>query len=443
MANQDPTKLLDEEPMGRLQIAAVALCISLFALDGFDVLSISFAAPGIAAEWAIDRAALGIVMSMELIGMIAGSLLLGDIADRIGRRPLILLCLFLMTIGMALAATAESIATLSSYRFVTGLGIGGMLATTNAMVAEYANKKHRSLAVTLMAAGYPLGAIVGGSIVSVLLASFDWRSVFVFGALVTAAFIPLVWFLLPESVAFLCQKRPAGALQRINKTLQRMGHATVASLPVAEVRADQSGVRELFRPGMLKITILLTAAYFAHIATFYFIIKWVPKLVVDMGYDAPSAGSVLVWFNIGGMTGSLLFGFLTHWLDLRRLVIAVLLIGSAAVIAFGQGQSSLVQLSLAAAVGGFFTNAGVVGLYALLAQSYPTSVRAGGTGFSIGIGRGGAALGTILAGFLFVAGASLATVAAVMAMGSVVAAIALTLLRPAGADSNHRHADFQ
>ena len=333
-----------------------------------------------------------------------------------------------MTIGMALAATAESIVTLSSYRFFTGLGIGGMLATTNAMVAEYSNEKHRSLAVTLTAAGYPLGAIVGGSIVSVLLASFDWCSVFVFGSLLTAIFIPLVWFLLPESVAFLCQKRPEGPLQRINETLQRMGHTTISSLPVTEKRLDKSGVRELFRPGMLKITILLTIAYFAHIATFYFIIKWVPKLVVDMGFDPPSAGSVLVWFNIGGMTGSLLFGFLTHWVDLRRLVIVVLLIGSAAVIAFGQGQTSLVQVSPAAAVGGFFTNAGVVGLYALLAQSVPTSVRASGTGFSIGIGRGGAALATILTGFLFVAGASVATVAAIMEMGSVAAAIALAFL---------------
>ncbi len=430
MVNQDPTKLLDEEPMGRLQIVAVTLCIFLYALDGFDVLSISFAAPGIAKEWAIDRAALGIVLSMELLGMIAGSLMLGDIADRIGRRPLILLCLILMTTGMALAATAVSIVALSSYRFFTGLGIGGMLATTNAMVAEYSNKKHRSLAVTLMAAGYPLGAILGGAVVSVLLASYDWRSVFVFGAFITAVFIPLVWFWLPESVAFLCQKKPEGALQRINLTLQRMGHSTITSLPVAEKHSDRSGVRELFRPAMVKITILLTLAYFAHIATFYFIIKWVPKLVVDMGFDPPTAGSVLVWFNVGGMSGALLFGFFTHWVDLRRLVIVVLLIGSAAVIAFGQGQSSLVQLSLAAAVGGFFTNAGVVGLYALLAQSYPTSVRAGGTGFSIGIGRCGAALGTILAGFLFVAGASLATVAVIMAMGSVVAAIALTFLRP-------------
>ena len=426
--NQDPRKLMDEEPMGRLQFIAVTLCILLYALDGFDVLSISFAAPGIADEWAIDRAALGLVLAMELLGMIAGSLLLGDIADRFGRRPLILLCLVVMSIGMWLAATADSIEPLSAYRFFTGLGIGGMLATTNAMVAEYSNRKHRSLAVTLMAAGYPLGAIAGGSVVSVLLASYDWRSVFVFGALATTAFIPLVWFFLPESVAFLCQKKPEGALQRINKTLRRMGHATVSSLPATEVQPDRTGMRELFRPEMLRITILLTLAYFAHIATFYFIIKWVPKLVVDMGFTASSAGSVLVWFNIGGMIGALTFGLLTHWVELRRLVIIVLLIASAAVIAFGQGQSSLGHLALAAAVGGFFTNAGVVGLYALLAQSYPTNVRAGGTGFSIGIGRAGAALGTVLAGFLFVAGASLAAVAAIMSIGSIVAAVAVIAL---------------
>lgn len=414
--------------MGRMQIIAVALCVLLNALDGFDVLSISFASPGIANEWNIDRAALGVVLSMELIGMIVGSLFLGDLADRVGRRPLILVCLVMMAVGMALASTAASIEALSSYRLLTGLGIGGMLATTNAMVAEYSNKKHRSLAVTLMAAGYPLGAILGGASVSYLLAYFDWRSVFVFGATMTALFIPLVWFLLPESVSFLCQKRPEGALQRVNKTLQRMGHVTVASLPLPPEVPTSSGLRELFRPGIAKITILMTVAYFAHIITFYFIIKWVPKLVVDMGFDPSSAGSVLVWFNIGGMTGSLIFGLMTRWINLHRLLIVVLLLGSVAISAFGQGQADLLQLSIAAAVGGFFTNAGVVGLYALLAHSYPTHVRAGGTGFTIGFGRAGAALGTILAGYLFVAGAGLATVAMIMAVGSVVAAMAIALL---------------
>src|SRR5262245_36622576 len=176
----DPRKLLAHQPMSRLQIAAVATCIVLNAIDGFDVLAISFASPGIASEWHIDRAALGIVLSIELLGMALGSVLFGGLADRKGRRPAILVCLVIMAIGMFLASTSGSVEVLSAYRFFTGLGIGGMLACTNAMVAEYSNSKRRSLAVMLMAGGYPVGVIVGGSIAAAILASSDWHSVFFF-----------------------------------------------------------------------------------------------------------------------------------------------------------------------------------------------------------------------------------------------------------------------
>jgi len=414
--------------MGRLQVIAVALCILLLAIDGFDVLSISFAAPGIANEWGIDRAALGFVLSMELIGMGVGALIVGDVADRIGRRPTILLSLVIVTIGMALASTATSVTLLSVYRFATGIGIGGILAATNAMAAEYANDKHRSMAVSLMAGGYPLGAIIGGAIVSVLLAYFSWRSVFVFGAALTAAFIPIVWFLLPESISFLVEKRPDNALERVNRTLQRMGHTAIEALPEPRKFGQKSGVARLFEPGLARITILLTAAFFAHIMTFYFFVKWIPKLVVDMGYAASLAGSVLVWFNVGGLLGSIFFGLLTHRFNLRKLVITVLLLSAIAVAAFGQGPADLLRLSITAAVGGFFTNAAVVGMYAMLAQKFPTQVRAGGTGFAIGFGRGGAALGPIAAGLLFAAGGGLGMVALIMATGSLVGAFALGVL---------------
>jgi len=135
---QDPRITIDEAPMSALQIAAVAITVGLNALDGFDVLSISFAAPGIATEWGIDRAALGVVLSMELIGMAVGSMLLGGVADRIGRRRTILGCLVAMATGMFMVTTAHDIVTLSVWRVVTGLGIGGMLAATNAAVAEAA-----------------------------------------------------------------------------------------------------------------------------------------------------------------------------------------------------------------------------------------------------------------------------------------------------------------
>ena len=425
----DPRAVIDREPMSHFQWGLVATMVGLNALDGFDVLSISFASPGIARDWGIDRAALGIVLSMELVGMAVGSLFLGGIADRIGRRATILSCLCLMTVGMLGAASANGIEVLSAWRVLTGLGIGGMLAATNAAVAEAANAKHRSLAVVLMAAGYPVGTIVGGSISAVLLSMYDWRAVFVFGAACSVLFIPLVLWRAPESVAFLMHKRPPDALARINATLARMGHPPVDALPEPEAAARKVPLVDLFSPGLVRATVLLTLAYLAHIMTFYFILKWIPKIVVDMGFPPPEAAGVLVWASIGGATGSLILGLLTGKVRLLALTIVAMLLSTALVIVFGRAQSDLAALSTVAALAGFATNAGVVGLYALIAQSFPTGVRATATGFVIGVGRGGSALAPALAGFLFAAGYGLQTVAILMGLGSIVAALALFAMR--------------
>ena len=429
----DPRAIIDREPMSSFQWGVVAVMVGLNALDGFDVLSISFASPGIAKAWGIDRAALGLVLSMELIGMAGGSLVLGRVADRIGRRAMILACLVVMAIGMFGASTAHDIVTLSAWRLFTGLGIGGMLAATNAAVAEASNAARRPLAVVLMAGGYPIGTVVGGSISAVLLRSYDWQAVFIFGGIVTLCFIPIVLWRAPESIAFLMQRRPADALDRINRTLARMGHPPIDALPPVADEPPALPVSALFSPMLARITILLTLAYLAHIMTFYFILKWIPKIVVDMGFAPSSAASVLVWASLGGAAGSLLLGLLTARVRLLTLTVVAMLLSSGLVIAFGQPQSGLHGLSIVAAMAGFVTNAGVVGLYALLAQSFPTSLRATATGFVIGIGRGGSALAPALAGVLFAAGFGLATVAILMAMGSLVAAIALLGLRRSAA----------
>lgn len=428
-----PQDIIDTSPMGRLQYIVITMCVVLIALDGFDVLAISFAAPGITDEWGINRATLGIVLSMELAGMALGSVLLGRVADRFGRRPTMLLCLVIMAVGMFLAARAGSVTSLSVIRFGTGLGIGGMLASANAMAAEFSNIRRRAACVSLMAAGYPLGVIVGGAIASVLLARFDWRAVFEFGAAFTALMIPLAWYFLPESVSWLTHRQPEGAMGRVNATLKRMGHSAVTELASPPAAAQRPGWAELFTPGLARTTVLLTLAYLAHIMTFYFILKWIPKIVVDMGFTAAYAGSVLVWANVGGLAGAVLLSALTQRFNVRALVIVAMLASTVLVNIFGQGQASLTQLALVAACAGFFTNGAVVGLYAIFAQAFPTNVRASGTGFVIGIGRGGAVLGPILAGFLFQEGQGLAAVAFVMALGSLVAAAMLLLLnRPQG-----------
>lgn len=425
----DIRRLLDTAPMGITQVVAIALCVLLNALDGFDVLAISFASPGIAAEWGINRAALGIVLSMELIGMGVGSILLGGLADRVGRRPTILLCLAVMAAGMTAATHAWNVEALAVMRFVTGLGIGGMLASANAMVAELANARTRSLAVALMAAGYPLGAVLGGSFASMLLASGEWRDVFLFGAVATAIALPLAWFLLPESAGYLLQVRPVNALARVNRLLERMGHAAVEALPPPEAAQPRTSFAALFGGRLGRTTILLTAAYFCHIMTFYFILKWIPKIVVDMGHPPALAGGVLVWANVGGLSGALLFSALSWRIALKPLLTGALLMAAVLIALFGQSRDGIMWLSMVAAMAGLCTNAGVVGLYALVALSFPTSLRASGTGFVIGAGRGGAALGPIIAGFLFDRNMGLPWVAATMALGSLIGAIALQFLR--------------
>jgi benzoate transport len=435
--NNDPRAMLAASPMRPVQIVVVALCIALNALDGFDVLAISFAAPGIAAEWGVDRATLGVVLSMELFGMAAGSVLIGNIADRIGRRPTILSCLIVMTLGMAAALFANDVMTLSAVRFLTGIGIGGMISSTSAMVAEFSNDRRRGLNMVLNIAGYSVGAISGGLVASALLEmTGDWRSVFMLGTAATAAMIPLVIFFLPESIESLIARRPAGALESVNKTLRKLGHAPVDMLPPPPEQVMKPSIGSLFSQNYARVTILLTAAYFAQILFFYYIQKWIPKIVVDLGFDAAEAGRVLVAANVGNLAGALVIGLASQRFNLRPLVAGAMLAGFFAIGAFGLAGADLTRLSITAAVAAFFVNAGVVGMYPIFAQTYPAALRASGTGFVIGIGRGGSALGPVVAGALFAGGNSLLIVSLAMGVGGLIAATMICLLPRARSENN-------
>jgi len=415
--------------MSVLQIVAVAITIGLNALDGFDVLSISFASPGIAAEWHITLKALGFILSMELFGMAVGSIALGALADKIGRRPTVLACLVVMTVGMFMVTTAKGPTELSAWRVLTGFGIGGVLASINAIAAEFCNARRKNLGVAIMAIGYPIGGVLGGQVVQGLLKTGDWRSVFYFGATVTAAFIPLVLLWVPESVHWLAQNQPANALAKINRTLKRMGHAAIAALPPLPTVTRKPSISDIFGPALIATTVIVTAAYFFHIMTFYFVLKWIPKIINNMGFDASSAAGVLKWANLGGATGGAVLGLLGMRYGIKTLTVAVMVISTIMVNVFGHSPHDLTSLALICACTGFFTNAAIVGMYALFAQAFPTHLRAFGTGFAIGVGRGGSALAPVLAGYLFDAGYSIAAVASTMSVAALLAAIILSMLK--------------
>jgi benzoate transport len=417
----DPRELLLAAPMSRFQVLAIGITVLLCALDGYDVLAITFAAPGIAQEWGIGKTALGIAMSMGLVGMACGSLVIAPFADIVGRRRMIFVTLVLMATGMMACGLATNVTQISAWRLITGLGIGAMVAIINPLAAEYANSRRRDLAVALMGIGYPVGGVLGGSAAAVLLTHYDWPVVFYLGAVAALVMLPICVFLLPEPIGFLIERPKAGALARVNWFLARCGHAAVRTLPLP---AKGAGVplAAIFRPELRGATITVTAIYLLQVLTVYYYLSWLPQLVADLGFSHAVAVQISVYTNIGGALGGLAIGWGAQFLGLRT-VVTIGFLGLAIFSSlFALAPADIDLFRASSAVAGFFAFASMIGMYAVIARTFPARVRATGTGFVIGVGRGGAAIAPFLGGMLFDAGLSRFLVTALMACGAIAAA---------------------
>jgi benzoate transport len=424
---------LQHEPMSAGQWYVVAICIGILALDGYDVLSIAFAAPGLAAEWEISKATLGVVLSLELMGMALGSIIMGALADSRGRRPTLLLGLVILTVGMAIAGIAPNIYILGAARVFTGIGIGGLLAAATATSSDFCNDKNRSLAVVLVAGGFAFGVYLGATFLAPLLKQFDWRVTFYLGAVLSLVFIPLVYFFVPETISFLERKRPEGALERIQVIMRRLGHSIPSSLPPLETRESHPiGMASLFKPGLAPITFILLFAYFGNVGTYYYFVKWIPTIVSDIGYTSSEATSVLGIISLGGVIGSIGLSIIARFLPIRPLMVLCLVSAAAGVAVFPYFTETLQSMRLFGFVTGLFIFAAISGFFGLFAVSYPSSLLGSGSGLVLGVGRGGAVLGPMIPGFLFAAGLLLPTIAIVMASGSFLAGVAVMFLRPKG-----------
>lgn len=397
-------KALDEGEMSRFQWVAVAVCVLLIMLDGFDVLVMAFTAAPISAEWKLSGSQLGLLFSAGLFGMAAGSLFVAPLADRLGRQRIILFCLVVISAGMLGSAWTENAVQLGVLRAITGVGIGGMLASVAVITSEYSSDKWRSTAIALQATGYPIGATIGGSIAAVLLGLYGWRSVFVFGGLATAAMIPVILWLLPESVDFLIAKRPVNALRKLNLLLKRMHRPELAQLPATPVHdgaaARTGSFAGLFAPGVVGSTAMIWISFFLLMFSFYFALSWTPKLLVSAGLSAQQGITGGVLMNLGGIVGGGIFSVLAARMELGWLTAASMFLTVLAMAAFGYFTSDL-NLAFIAAFGiGAFIFGSMAGLYAFAPIVYPARIRTTGMGCAIGIGRFGAILAPITAGVL-------------------------------------------
>lgn len=423
-------ELIDTTPVARVQIAVVAVCFILNMLDGIDVLAVSFAAPPITREWSLTSSAMGTVFSAGLIGMTLGAMFLASYADRIGRRNMLLLCVFMVAAGTALTGLVNSLTQLIILRVITGLGIGSMLASLTAMVSEYMPARHRNLGISIMVGGYPLGAILGGFIAAWVIPEYGWRAMFVAFGIITAIMFPIV-LALPESLHFLVQKRPAAALQKLNRVLGQLRQAPLAELPPAEEEHVAPGVARLLTPQRRSSTLRLWTAFFMTFLTLYFLYSWIPKIIVDSGLPLTKGIYTSIALNVGAIVGVVSLGYLADRLGLARLTLIYLLGAAASMIVFALSPPVINVLLIITFFVGLFLQGGFSGLYAAAARIYPTEVRTTGVGWAIGAGRTGAIIGPYVGGVLMDMQFSMTVYFIVFAIPLILAGLtAHTIARP-------------
>lgn len=365
---------------GRRAVSAagiVALCFAINMADGIDVTILSFIAPRLQSDWRMGADLMGRLFSAGLLGIAIGGMLIAPLADRLGRRRIILAALVLMSAGMLASSAARGPLELFFLRVVVGTGIGTVLATMAALAAESAPEGRRDLAVGMVQAGYPFAAVFTGLIVAQLLPLYGWRVLLLGAGLVTVVLLPAAWLALPAEGARAAPDARAGRL---------------TALFAAEFRAR---------------TLALWAAVFCGLMVLYFIVSWITKLSIAAGLSETNGIYAGALYNLGAFVGTAGMSILALRLPLGRLVPVMLIGAAAAMMAFASLHLTLaLALALAFAIG-VLLQGGYNGVWPLAAGAYPAGIRATGVGWAIGFGRSGAIIGPMLGGYLIDAKVSL------------------------------------
>ena len=421
---------IDDTPMSGFQVLAVSVCLAINMLDGYDVLVMSFAAPFVAEEWSLSDTVTGLLLSSGLVGMALGSLFLAPLADVYGRRRMTLWSLAAVTAGMLASALAADHTQLIALRFLTGIGIGAMLASLTVVVSEYSSRRRRTFSLIVLQAGFPAGALLWGLVAVPIILGYGWRWAFVFGGVLSGLMIPVALAALPESLDYLITSRPPKALEKVNRVLKQMGKVPVKELGTGgQRRAQRARLGSLFQQGRARNTLLIWVCFFCTLLVFYFFMSWTPKLLIDAGLSEEVGLSGGIILNAGAIVGGIVLGLLASRIRLNWLQSGYALLGGGLLIAFGLYSGVLSAALILAFLVGFFGTGCIMGAYAAVPQLYPTEVRTTGTGMAIGLGRWGGVASPTAAGLLLDAGWNSAELYFIFSVPLFLAGIAAFLLR--------------
>ena len=385
-------------------------------VDGFDITAMAVTAHQIGEDMQLSEDMLGLVFSFSLAGMMLGAMFLAALSDVIGRRTMIIFTLTLVGVTVLLTASVNSLPALILLRFISGLGAGAMLASVATLASEYSPEKFRAMAVTAVTAGYPLGAMTTGLVASSVVPEFGWQGMFVAGGSVTLLLALIAFFMIPESLHFLCKKQPDDALQRVNRILQIFKIQSLQHLPSIEetggtTEADRQNIYQkmlrLLTPEFRRSTLTLWATFFLCISTLYFLMSWTPKLIINLGYSPDAGNLAFTLFNFGGVLGIFILGYLASKWSLSTLISIFAITSAVFMWAFAGAvflEFNQTNLMLLIFIIGISLQGGYTGMYAVAAKIYPIEIRSTGVGWAIGLGRFGAVLGPGIAGYMIASG---------------------------------------
>jgi MFS transporter, AAHS family, 4-hydroxybenzoate transporter len=430
-ATVDVAAVIDSGPVSVYQLRITVLCACVALLDGFDAQALAFVAPLMIEQWGMDAGSFGVAFGAGLAGLAIGAMLFGPLADRFGRKRVILTTVALFGICSMLTAFASSFQALLVLRFATGLGIGGSLPNAVALTAEYMPQRIRATATGIMICGFPMGAFLGGLLSSRLAPVLGWESVFIAGGMAPLLLLPVIAQGLPESVRFLALHNPRD--NRIGIILHRMQHPpTMAGetrffVPEQDVAAGFP-VTNLFRERRALATILIWVAFFMNLLMIFFLVSWLPSVLHDAGIPLHRAILAAALYNLGGVVGSILLTASMDRIGAYQALTLGLLGGAVSSFCVGLTTHDAVWSTISATTAGAFVAGAQAGLIALAASVYPTALRSTGLGWALGIGRIGSIVGPLVGGYLISAGIGTERLFALAAMPALVSVLAILLL---------------
>lgn len=424
MKTLDVNAVIDTARFTRFHWMVMCLCALLLIFDGYDLFIFGVVLPALMKEWALTPVQAGALGSYALFGMMFGAFMFGPLADRIGRKKGIQISFVVFSCATVISGFATSPTEFGIFRFIAGLGCGGLMPNAVALMNEYAPKRSRSTLVAIMFSGYSLGGVLCAGLGIFMLPRFGWQSMF-FAAALPLVLLPLIVWKLPESVGFMLrQGKTEQALDVLRQVDPQVVTSPAPRLVQSGVKPTDAPMLDLFKEGRTLGTLMIWLSFFCCLLMVYALGSWLPKLMANAGYSLGSSLSFLLMLNFGGVVGAIAGGWLGDRYNLPKVVASYFAVGTVAIALLGY-NSPMPVLYLLIGIAGATTIGTQILLYANTAQFYPLSIRSTGLGWASGVGRTGAIVGPLLGGSLMAAALPLNLNFLVFAIPGLVAALAI------------------